>query len=69
MTNCIITIGSVTQSMRAVSELNAYSIPVKTVKLSSGEKGGCIYGLEYNCGYEKNVKKILDSKRIKYGTY
>ncbi len=68
MSNCILTIGSVTQSMKAVSVLNAYSIPVKTVKLSSANgRSGCVYGIEFNCGYDSNIRKILETQRIRYG--
>lgn len=67
MANCILTIGSVTQSMKAVNALNAYSIPVQTVKLSSANgRSGCIYGIEFNCGYDSNIKRILNSQKIRY---
>lgn len=70
MSNCILTIGSATQVMKAVRALNAYSIPSNAIKLStSNSKKGCIYGIEFRCGHLNNVKRILLLEKISFEEY
>ena len=70
MSNCILTIGSATQAMKAVRTLNSYSIPSNTVKLStSNSKTGCLYGIEIRCGHLNNVKRILSQEKIRFEEY
>ena len=70
MTNCIFTIGSVTQSMKAIRLLSANSIPAKSIKLSnSNSRSGCVYGIEFNCRYSENIKRFLSAANIRFEEY
>lgn len=70
MSNCVLTIGSATQAMKAIRALNAYSIPATTIKLStSNSKTGCIYGIEFGCRNVNNVKRILSAEKIRFEEY
>ncbi len=70
MSNCILTIGSATQTIKATNLLNSYSIPATTVKVGSKNAvGGCVYGIEYNCLQKSNVKRILEGAEIKFEAF
>ena len=70
MTNCIFTIGSVTQSMKATKILQANSIPVSSIKLSnSNARIGCVYGIEFNCRYTDNIRRFLSAANVRYEEY
>ncbi len=60
MANCIYITGSITQALKAKKLLAEHSIAVNTTK-TSFEKGktGCVHGIEFNCNYSANIKRIL----------
>ena len=65
MFNCIFTLGSVTQVMKAKHLLSAYSLPVFATKVST-EKQGCVHGIEFAYTYKNNIANILQKNGIKF---
>ena len=60
MATCIYITGSITQALKAKKILTEHSILVNTTKISSEKsKKGCVHGIEFNCNYATNVRKIL----------
>lgn len=56
---CQATIGSMTYAVRAVELLSRAAIRARTVKLSSGQRNGCIYGIELPCSQLENASAVL----------
>lgn len=70
MANCIFTMGSITQSLKAKRILAEHSIPVSTTKLSSNhDKKGCVHGIEFNCSQQNNITRILSANGIGFEEY
>ena len=58
-------IGSVTAAMRARSALEREVIRVDVVKIGdSGDRRGCVYGIEFSEAQTDNVLRILNRSRI-----
>ena len=58
-------VGSVTLAMRAQQALAQAAIPATVVKLeASSSRRGCVYGVQFSCLQEYNVKKVLEVARI-----
>ena len=67
MNKITLSIGSVTQSIKAQKILSEHSIPSKVVKISSDNRGrGCIYGLDIDGLYNQTAIVLLDKYKIKY---
>ena len=64
-TACTAVIGSMTLAMKAQKALAAEAIPSTVVKTEErrGTKG-CVYGINYACAYNDNVRRILESAKI-----
>ena len=57
---CSISLGSMTQSIRARRYLSSLGYEVKVRKISEGNKAkGCIYGIEFPCSVLGNVNALL----------
>ena len=67
MANCIYITGSITQALKAKKILAEHSIAVNTTKttLEKG-KSGCVHGIEFNCNYRANIKRILQGAAIPF---
>ena len=61
---CSLSLGSLTQAMKAQSALSAASIPSEIIKAESSSRHGCIYGISYSCSQENNVRAVLANARI-----
>ncbi|MBR2371058.1 MAG: hypothetical protein IKA82_03450 [Clostridia bacterium] len=58
-------IGSVTSAMRARSVLEREVIRVDVVKITdTGDRRGCVYGIEFSDTQTENVLRILNRSRI-----
>ena len=65
MRDCTAAVGSVTLAMRAQQALAQAAIPATVVKLeASSSRRGCVYGVQFSCLQEYNVKKVLEAARI-----
>ena len=64
---CSVSIGSITQAMRAQSVLGAAAIPTTVIKYDSSRAGGrgCIYGLTFSCSQKRNIETVLSQERIR----
>ena len=57
---CSVSLGSMTQAIRARRHLSSRSIEVRVRKISEGNTAkGCIYGIEYPCSVSGNVYALL----------
>jgi len=61
---CKAAIGSATHAQRAAEILLRAAIRAEVVKLSSGRKDGCIYGIELPCAQKRNAIEVLSRQRI-----
>lgn len=58
--NCLVVIGSLTQTMKAQSALSNAAIFSRVEKAdSSTARRGCAYALSYPCSQEANVRAVL----------
>ena len=64
---CSLSIGSITQAMRAQSVLGSAAIPTTVIKYDSARAGnrGCIYGLAFACSQKRNIETVLSQERIR----
>ena len=57
---CNISLGSMTQAIKARRLLSARGIEVKVKKIGErNESRGCIYGIEFPCSLSGNLRAIL----------
>ena len=62
---CSAEIGSVTEAMKAQKVLAAAAIPSEIIKKEgSSRRRGCVFGIEFSCAQQNNVRTILGSARI-----
>ena len=61
---CTVVIGSATNATRAESILARAAIRARVIKVSSEQKNGCAYGIEFPCSQKRNVEEILKNARI-----
>lgn len=61
---CRAAIGSSTHAERAAELLLRAAIRTEVVKISSGQKSGCIYGISLPCAQKQNAAEILARKKI-----
>jgi hypothetical protein len=62
---CSLSLGSMTQALKAKRLLGRFDIRVNVKKLSvSNNTSGCIYGIEYPCEISGNVNAILKNGGI-----
>lgn len=67
MATCIYITGSITQALKAKKLLADNSIAVNTTKITSEKsKKGCVHGIEFNCNYKANIKRILHGASIPF---
>lgn len=69
MSNCIYTIGSVTQANQAKRILGENSIFVKITKITDSRRKGCIHGIEFNCVNKLAINRILLRAGINFEEY
>lgn len=62
---CRVSIGTMTQALRAQSALAAAAIPSTVVKYTDGEGSGCAYGLSFSCAQNDNIATVLTGARIR----
>ena len=63
---CTASMSSQTYALKAQRALSEMSIPCRVVRLDGAKsKHGCAYGIEFSCGQLENVKRVLQSARIK----
>ena len=63
---CTVIIGSATNATRAESILARAAIRSRVIKVSSEQRLGCAYGIEFPCSQKKNVEEILSRARISF---
>ena len=64
-TVCTAVTGSMTMALKAQKALSKQAIRANTVKVSRSENGkGCVYGVEFDCPLQGNVKAILAAAGI-----
>ena len=61
---CKAAIGSSTHAERAAELLRKAAIRTEVVKISSGQKSGCTYGIALPCEQRRNAAEILGRQRI-----
>ena len=62
---CSAEIGSVTEAMNAQRILAAAAIPSEIIKKEgSSRRRGCVFGIEFSCAQQNNVRTILGSAKI-----
>ena len=67
MANCLITLRSVTDSMKAKRLLERQGIAAQTVKLDSDYVGrGCSHGIRLDCRHTAQVSRLLTDNSIPY---
>lgn len=65
---CIAAIQSMTYAVKAQKALNSRNIGSEVVKLDPTlTKRGCAWGIQFDCRFVSEVKRILDNKDIPYG--
>ena len=65
--DCLITLRSVTYSMKAQMLLSQNGISVSAVKLDGSYAGrGCTHGLRFDCKNRKTVERILRQNNVQY---
>ena len=64
-TKCTVSIGSVTYAEKAMRALASAAIYSEIIKLDEKKSRGCIYGLEFPCSQEENVRAVLRMAGIK----
>ena len=65
---CQAAIGSMTYAVRAVDLLSRAAIRARTVKISSGQRSGCVYGIELSCAQLDNAEAVLSKSGIRIRT-
>lgn len=65
---CIVSIGSMTQAMRAQATLAQAAIRTEIVSTSNLGKG-CAYGLSYDCRQGENVRHVLRRAGIRVRSF
>ena len=64
--NCLIVIGSLTQTMKAQSALSNSAIFSRVEKADSATtRRGCAYALSYPCSHDANVRTVLRNAGIR----
>jgi len=64
--NCLVVIGSLTQTMKAQGALSNAAIFSRVEKAdSSTARRGCAYALSYPCSQEANVRAVLRNSGIR----
>ena len=64
--NCLIVIGSLTQTMKAQNALSNAAIFSRVEKADSATaRHGCAYALSYPCSQEANVRAVLKNAGIR----
>ena len=58
-------IGSTTHAERAQNALLRAAIRTRVVKVSSGQRNGCIYGIEIPCAQKQNAEEVLARQNIR----
>ncbi len=67
MANCLITLRSVTDSMKAKRLLERQGIAAQTVKLDGDYIGrGCTHGIRLDCRHTSQVSRLLTDNNISY---
>ena len=67
MENCLVTLKSVTYSMKAQMLLSQNAIPVTTIKLDSNYTSkGCTHGIRFDCRYRRTVERLLRENGVPY---
>ena len=67
---CTAVIGSMTQAMKAQTALAEASIRASVTKISSTKtQTGCVYGLDFPCRQENNVRQVLQDAKIPVRQY
>ena len=62
---CSLSLGSMTQAIKARRVLARSDITVTVKKLSTGDSGrGCVYGIEYPCEISGNIRAVLQGNGI-----
>ena len=61
---CTAVIGSTTHATHAEEVLMRAAIRSRVVKVSSGARNGCIYGIELPCIQKENAEEVLRKSRI-----
>ncbi|MBR2908153.1 MAG: DUF3343 domain-containing protein [Clostridia bacterium] len=61
---CRAAIGSVTHATQAQNVLARAAIRSRVIKVSSGQRNGCVYGIEIPCSQKRNAEEILSHARI-----
>ena len=61
---CLGVIGSTTYATRAQRVLARAAIHAEVVNTSSGQKGGCIYGIKLPCAQRQIAEDVLARERI-----
>ena len=57
---CTLSLGSMTQALKAKRLLSRSDISVSVKKLSTSDRDrGCVYGIEFPCELSGNIKAIL----------
>lgn len=62
---CRAAIGSVTHATQAQNVLARAAIRSRVIKASSGQRNGCVYGIEIPCSQRRNVEEILSQSGIR----
>ncbi len=62
---CRAAIGSVTHATQAQNVLARAAIRSRVIKVSSGQRNGCVYGIEIPCSQRRNVEEILSQSGIR----
>ncbi len=62
---CRVTVGSVTEAMRARSVLASVGVRAEVIKLDKAERGGCAYALIYPCTEDLTVRRALREAGIR----
>ena len=67
MEQCILTVGTVTQAIRARKMLAAAGIAARLTKSTQGgARGGCAYSVEVSPADMHAAMELLDSRQIPY---
>ena len=62
---CSVSLGSMTQAIKARRLLSSQGLEVKVRKISEGNSHrGCVYGIEYPCEISGNIRSVLRSNGI-----
>ena len=61
---CRAAIGSMTHATQAQNVLARAAIRSRVIKVSSGQKSGCVYGIEVPCSQKRNTEEVLSLQKI-----